>query len=167
MILLIFRHQMQNLSLNICRIENLLVSLQQHAYPASRKNSALRVSLFLLCTCKRGISNYYGLRDTVFESWIHSLVYVRNICGHHSRLWNRNLRIQPVTPRRCSHPFITQPVRTNRVYYVMCIIRYLLNVIEPGNNFTSQINWLFIDYPSINKRALYFPNNWETEPLWQ
>ncbi|MDD6494340.1 MAG: Abi family protein [Bacteroidales bacterium] len=118
-------------------------------------------------TCKRNISNYYGLRDTVFESWIHSLVYVRNICGHHSRLWNRNLRIQPVTPRRCSHPFITQPARTDRVYYVMCIIRYLLNVIEPGNNFTSQINWLFIHYPSINKRALYFPNNWETEPLWQ
>lgn len=117
--------------------------------------------------CKRDIANYYGLRDTVFESWIHSLVYVRNICGHHSRLWNRNLRIQPVTPRRCTHPFITQPVRTNRVYYVLCIIKYLLNVIEPNNNFTSQINWLFIEHPSINKRAMNFPNCWEMEPLWR
>jgi len=118
-------------------------------------------------TCKRDVANYYGLRDTVFESWIHSLVYVRNICGHHSRLWNRNLRIQPVTPRRFAHPFVTQPVRTDRIYYVMCIIKYLLNIIEPGNNFTSQINWLFIEHPSINKQIMNFPNCWEMEPLWR
>lgn len=118
-------------------------------------------------TCKRDVANYYGLRDTVFESWIHSLVYVRNICGHHSRLWNRNLRIQPVTPRRLAHPFVTQPVRTDRIYYVMCIIKYLLNIIEPGNNFTSQTNWLFIEHPSINKHIMNFPNCWEMEPLWR
>lgn len=118
-------------------------------------------------TCKRDVANYYGLRDTVFESWVHSLVYVRNICGHHSRLWNRNLRIQPITPRRLAHPFVTQPVRTDRIYYVMCIIKYLLNIIEPGNNFTSQINWLFIEHPSINKQIMNFPNCWEMEPLWR
>lgn len=117
--------------------------------------------------CKRNVAAYYGLRDSVFESWIHSLVYVRNICGHHSRLWNRNLRIQPVTPRHSAHPFVTQAVRTNRVYYVMCIIKYLLNVIEPANNFTSQINWLFIQHPTIDKRALNFPDCWEMEELWQ
>ena len=118
-------------------------------------------------TCKRDIANYYGLRDTVFESWIHSLVYVRNICGHHSRLWNRTLRIQPVVPRRCTHPFVNSSVRTNRVYYVMCIIKYLLNIIEPGNNFTSQINWLFIEHPSVNKHAMSFPDCWEMETLWR
>lgn len=118
-------------------------------------------------SCKRDIANYYGLRDTVFESWIHSLVYVRNICGHHSRLWNRNLRIQPITPRRYAHPFVTLPVRTNRVYYVMCIIKYLLNIIEPNNNFTSQINWLFIEHPSINKQTMNFPKHWEVEPIWR
>ncbi len=118
-------------------------------------------------TCKRDIAGYYGLRDTVFESWIHSLVYVRNICGHHSRLWNRNLRIQPITPRKCTRPFITTPVRTNRVYYVMCIIKYLLNVIEPENKFTSQIMWLFVNHPSINKRALGIPDYWDMEVLWK
>jgi len=118
-------------------------------------------------TCKRDVANYYGVRDTVFELWIHSLVYVRNICGHHSRLWNRNLRIQPVTPRRLAHPFVTQPVCTDRIYYVMCIIKYLLNIIEPGNNFTSQINWLFIEYPSINKQIMNFPDCWDMAPLWK
>lgn len=117
--------------------------------------------------CKRDIANYYGLKDTVFESWIHSLVYVRNICAHHSRLWNRSLRIQPKIPRNVSYPFVIQGIKTNKIYYVMCIIKYLLNVIEPDNNFTSQINWLLVEYPNINKHAMDIPDNWEMEPLWK
>lgn len=38
---------------------------------------------------KRNIANHFGVADTVLESWIHSFVYVRNICAHHSRLWNK------------------------------------------------------------------------------
>ena len=129
------------------------------------------LSLFYKCVnagiCKRDIANYYGLKDTVFESWIHSLVYVRNICAHHSRLWNRNLRIQPKIPKSFSYPFVTQGIKTNRIYYVMCMIKYLLNIIEPNNNFASQINWLFIKYPHINKRAMNFQKNWEMEQLWK
>lgn len=129
------------------------------------------LSLFYKCVnagiCKRDVASYYGLKDTVFESWIHSLVYVRNICAHHSRLWNRNLRIQPKMPKTLSHPFVRQETKTNRVYYVMCIIKYLLNIIEPGNNFTSQVCWLFVEYPNINKRAMSFPENWEMELLWR
>lgn len=116
--------------------------------------------------CKRDIANYYGLRDTVFESWIHSLVYVRNICGHHSRLWNRNMRIQPMIPKKCSYPFVTQQVRTNKIYYIFCIVKYLLNVINPQNNLTTQINSLFVDYPDISKSAMNFPLHWEEETLF-
>lgn len=157
--------------------DQILNFYQNYRNPWPPSWMAMEVSSFgtlsLLYKClnagsfKRDIANYYGLRDTVFESWIHSLVYVRNICGHHSRLWNRSLRIQPVTPRRCSHPFITQSVRTNRIYYVLCIIKYFLNIIEPDNNFTSQINWLFINHSSIKKLALNFPHCWEMETLWK
>lgn len=40
---------------------------------------------------KRSIAAYFGLADKVFASWLHSVVYVRNICAHHSRLWNKTL----------------------------------------------------------------------------
>ena len=33
---------------------------------------------------KRNIAHYFGLDDTTFRSWLHSIVYVRNICAHHS-----------------------------------------------------------------------------------
>jgi abortive infection bacteriophage resistance protein len=34
------------------------------------------------------ISSYLGQHTTVLESWIRSLAYIRNLCAHHSRLWN-------------------------------------------------------------------------------
>ena len=62
---------------------------------------------------KRKIANYYGVKDSVFESWLHSIVYVRNICAHHSRLWNKTLRIQPLFPRKVNGIFISESVRNN------------------------------------------------------
>lgn len=116
---------------------------------------------------RRDVANYYGLPDTVMESWIHSLVYVRNICAHHSRLWNRTLRIQPVAPRRPHHPFISRSALNNRVYYVLCIIKYLLGTIEPSYKIETQLARLWSKYPMIDKRAMGFPNGWELEPFWQ
>lgn len=116
---------------------------------------------------RRDVANYYGLPDTVMESWIHSLVYVRNICAHHSRLWNRTLRIQPIAPRHPHHPFISRSSLNNRVYYVLCIIKYLLDIIDPSHKMQSQLTWLWVNYPMIDKHAMGFPNEWELEPLWQ
>jgi abortive infection bacteriophage resistance protein len=47
---------------------------------------------------KRDIAHYFGLDDSTFESWLHSLAYVRNVCAHHSRLWSRIMQISPNIP---------------------------------------------------------------------
>jgi abortive infection bacteriophage resistance protein len=47
---------------------------------------------------KRTIANYFGLNERTFESWIHSIIYVRNICAHHGRLWNRDYSIAANIP---------------------------------------------------------------------
>jgi len=44
---------------------------------------------------KRIIANKFYLPEKVFESWLHTLVYIRNVCAHHTRLWNRNITIAP------------------------------------------------------------------------
>ena len=40
---------------------------------------------------KQDIAAEYGVADKVLESWLLTLNYVRNICAHHARLWNRGL----------------------------------------------------------------------------
>lgn len=116
---------------------------------------------------KRDVAAAFGVSDTVFASWLHTLVYIRNICAHHARLWNRTLGVRPLMPRRPHRIFITQPtINTQRVYFVLAIIRYWLNIIEPENTMTQDLTTLFSNYPDVYSGALGFPNCWQQEPLW-
>jgi len=45
------------------------------------------------------IAKHFGLHSKVLSSWLHTFTYVRNICAHHARLWNRELAIAMVIPR--------------------------------------------------------------------
>ncbi|MDO5772085.1 MAG: Abi family protein [Bacteroidales bacterium] len=116
---------------------------------------------------RRHVANFYGVSDSVLESWLHSIVYVRNICAHHSRLWNRRLSINALVPRRTSLPFVTIPCDTKKVYYVLSIILYFLQTINPNNTFVTRFKSLLAKYPSVDVAAMGFPSdNWQDEPLW-
>ena len=117
---------------------------------------------------KRDVAAAFGVSDTVFVSWLHTLVYVRNICAHHARLWNRTLGVRPLMPRHPRNTFISQPsIGTQRTYFVLAIIRYWLNLIEPSNTLTQDLAQLFSLYPSVYPGALGFPQSWQQEALWQ
>jgi abortive infection bacteriophage resistance protein len=116
---------------------------------------------------KRKIANFYGVSDSVFESWLHSIVYVRNICAHHSRLWNKTLRIQPLFPRKTISAFLSSPVRPDRIYYVLCIIQYLLRTVNPSTSFPFRLKALLTEFPNVDITAMGFVKDWKKEKLWQ
>jgi abortive infection bacteriophage resistance protein len=127
---------------------------------------------------KRTVANYYGVADAVFESWLHTLVYIRNICAHHSRLWNKIMSITPAKPRkilkstangRIKNPvwLSNHPVSNNKTYYSLSIIKFLLQTIHPTNRFSIKLRLLFEAYPNVDPRAMGFPRNWENESLWK
>ncbi len=115
---------------------------------------------------RRSVARYYGVADGVLESWLHCFVYVRNLCAHHSRLWNRSLRIAAIYPRRTDFPFISHNVQNDRVYYVICVIKYMLQTINPQNTFTERLKDLLEKYPSADPRAMGFPENWSEDIFW-
>ena len=118
--------------------------------------------------CRRQIAKYFGVADTIMVSWLHTITYVRNICAHHSRLWNKTFGITPMMPRRTTFPFVTLPTKgTQHVYFVLCMILYLLNIINPSNTFRNKINVLLEEYPNIDIVAMGFPENWKEQPLWK
>ncbi|MGL6077099.1 MAG: Abi family protein [Fimbriiglobus sp.] len=47
---------------------------------------------------QRPIALRYGQQPSILDSWIHHFVYVRNLCAHHSRLWDRYWSIPPELP---------------------------------------------------------------------
>lgn len=115
---------------------------------------------------RRQVARFYGLSDTIMESWLHSIVYVRNICAHHSRLWNRRLSINALVPRRTFLPFISIPNDTKRVYYVLSILLYLLQTVNPSNTFPTRFRMLLTKYQHVDVSAMGFPFDWLNQPLW-
>jgi abortive infection bacteriophage resistance protein len=116
---------------------------------------------------KQETAQFFCLSDVAFESWLHSLVYVRNICAHHARLWNRQMRISPLPLKTHRNIWLdNKQVSNNRVYFILSMIIYLLNIINPQHSFKQKLNALFSKYPGIDKTAMGFPAGWLKEPLW-
>jgi len=103
-------------------------------------------------------------------SWIQTITQIRNICAHHGRLWNRNLPGRPkLLPKPPKAWLIDVPKveEFHKIYVHLCCMKYLLNVISPGNHFTYKLNSLLIKYPNIDPKALGLKDNWQNEALWQ
>ena len=117
---------------------------------------------------KRDIANAFGLADKVFSSWLHSIVYLRNVCAHHARLWNRVISIQPLIPRNPRHEWIDgKSVDNDTTYYILSMLVYLMNRIKYENDVVERFKALLTKYSNISPKAMGFPENWENEPLWK
>jgi abortive infection bacteriophage resistance protein len=118
---------------------------------------------------KKDIAKHFGLNESlILQSWIRSITYVRNICAHHSRLWNRTLTSRPKIIRKPSRLWITSPAPNNeKIYYFLCCLWYLLREINPETRFVEKLKALFVKYPNTPLKAMDFPENWEKEAFWQ
>jgi abortive infection bacteriophage resistance protein len=116
----------------------------------------------------------YGVADVgIFESWLRSINLVRNLCAHHSRLWNKPLVIQP----RILKPGVTLLLdhlvnNTNaqtRLYGATAVIRFLLLKINPGTTWPERLKALMATLPPVPPLAISqagFPAKWNEFPLW-
>ncbi|MEQ8419875.1 MAG: Abi family protein [Arenibacter algicola] len=114
-----------------------------------------------------------AVNHTYLPSWLQSIAQIRNYCAHHSRLWNRNLpgtvKLLPKPP----YPWITtlenipKQHEFSKLYVHMCLMKYLINNIQPKNDFTGRLDSLFTKYPNVDPDALGMKPNWINEPLWQ
>ena len=57
-------------------------------------------------------------------------------------------------------------LNNNRAYFLLSMIIYLLNVINPTHTFKNKLFRLLKAYPMVDLKAMGFPQGWESEPLW-
>lgn len=102
------------------------------------------------------------------RNWLRCITVVRNICAHHSRLWNANIVVKPNLPNHLPNPWITnRQINRDRLYPHLCYIAYLLNSINPTSTFAQNIKALLTKYPVVDPAAMGFPRGYQNEPLWQ
>jgi abortive infection bacteriophage resistance protein len=125
---------------------------------------------------KTAIAAEYGVPDPiVMESWIRSLNYVRNLCAHHARLWNRPLVLFPKFPQRGAIPALDHIGQDRhaqtRLYGAAAICQYLIQQVSPNSQWGVRFGELISalpPHPMIDLgSASGFPQGWNQENLWR
>lgn len=119
---------------------------------------------------KRQIADAYGVKAGVLESWLLTLNYIRNVCAHHGRLWNRILPVSPLVPHAKHRPEFHTPVEisAHRIFGVLTVLRYMLSQIAPQSHWQDRLEYLWTTkHPNIPIAQMGFPANWQDCPIWQ
>lgn len=118
---------------------------------------------------KKQIARELGLPQHLYlESWIKSLSVLRNCIAHHARIWNRKYPWKPQIPKKLQSPWIYDiTISHEKLYAQLCCIVYLLNAIDPNNDFKQSLKALLSKYPIVDISAMGFPKLWYNEALWK
>ncbi len=111
---------------------------------------------------RKEICEVFGFHPTAITSWMDSLRYVRNLCAHHSRLWNRWFTISP----KLSYLYGKDFNKENTFYAQLLVIDKLMQAISPGSNWKNKLKALFEKYPYIPFDSMGFNNEYLQDPFW-
>jgi abortive infection bacteriophage resistance protein len=112
---------------------------------------------------------HYKIDEQILKSFLHHITIVRNICAHHSRLWNRRILIQLKIPKK--HDILTPSLQQDKkdvkkLYNTLVFLKYFLDIISPEHSWDLRLKNLLQKY-RIDPNAMGFPNHWESLPVWK
>ncbi|MBF0595184.1 MAG: Abi family protein [Candidatus Omnitrophica bacterium] len=115
------------------------------------------------------LARQFGLHTSLLMSWLHTFAYVRNICAHHARLWDRKLAIAMVAPKEPRWNDV-DPTRLGSV--VLAINQFLYRLPIDGeilSGWRKEIVDLFEKTPEVDGlwTSMGLPRRIQEHRLWQ
>lgn len=96
---------------------------------------------------KQVVAKYYGLDEKVVASFLHHLTIIRNICAHHSVLWNKKITLDftiPKFPKELSDKFNLDSRK--QLFNTLVMIEYLMEVINEESHWKERLDALIEKY---------------------
>jgi len=116
---------------------------------------------------RRAIAQAFGVDESVLRAFAHHLAVVRNLCAHHSRVWNRKFTIRMKLPR---HPADManwfNAAEDRKVYNTLLMLALLLNRATPGSTWKQRLLELLATMPEGTTEAMGFPESWREFEVW-
>lgn len=119
---------------------------------------------------KKKIAGGLRLYPPLLESWLHTITVIRNICAHHSRLWNRELSITPVNPIKEDliwPVYLNKHQQHTRLSSVLSMLHHIMKVIHPKTAWGKQLFALFDEFPELPVKDMGLPSNWRDDNFWE
>ncbi len=114
---------------------------------------------------RSAIARTYEINHVILSSLLYNMTYLRNVCAHHSRLWDSSFHLGLRIPRAwAAHCNAIEPAR---LYNRLVIVAGLMGIISPADHWPQRLLALLDEYPHIPKDRMGFPDNWRRLPFWQ
>ena len=115
---------------------------------------------------KKEIAETFQLPIEILESWLHTLNYIRNICAHHARLWNKRLGIIPKKPKRKGFENWSS-FDTGKPFFILLMLSYLLKYCAPHTHWRTRVEKLIDEYGELPFERIGFVPCWQENPIWK
>lgn len=118
---------------------------------------------------KQQIADIFWVYQLDLQIWIYLLVNIRNICAHHSRLWNKEYIVKlRLRDKTFWNKFLLWEIKNFNTpevvpnyYNATLIINYLLNHINKNFSWLDDLEKLFNDFEKVDKIKMWFMENWK------
>ncbi|MBA2780074.1 Abi family protein [Billgrantia kenyensis] len=116
---------------------------------------------------RASIAKTYRLDQSVLKAFIRHLTYVRNLCAHHSRVWNRRFTVTMKLPT--GKPAVLVPLfhpdEPRKIYNTLVMLAYCLDLISPGHHWKQRLGTLLGQH-IMDVTHMGFPPEWEQQAFW-
>lgn len=110
------------------------------------------------------ITKELKIKPFVLQRWLHTFTYIRNICAHHSRLWNKILAIEPMIPKNQK---LFHSLNNQKLFFVLSMIQFIfISIDDKEFDFKLELKSLLTKYPNVDIKAMGFIENWEKLEIW-
>lgn len=126
---------------------------------------------------KKKLAQDLGLPSAnTLSGTLHALSFVRNLCAHHHRLWNRRLVKRIPLIREFESDLIIEPQKgktkkgnapDNRLYNIFVILIKMLAHQSPDTTFPNRLRKLIDELNDKETKSMGFPVDWKSRPIWQ
>jgi len=117
------------------------------------------------------IAKEYGVPFFVLDSWLHTLTFLRNVCAHHGRLWDKKLNIAPKLPSGKNWMNVSSRART--IFIPALILNWMLahDSIDANAHtaWKAKLEKILDALACELPQLMYytgFPLDWKRNPLW-
>ena len=117
---------------------------------------------------QKAIAQTYGLSVDGLTSLLRHCVYVRNLCAHHSRLWNRRFTVTVQLPKNNPEDVIPNlnPTEDRKIYNTLVLLTHMIGIIDPPSTWAKRLTHQLLALDGQYTPHMGFPPDWQTRPLW-
>lgn len=129
---------------------------------------------------KKHLKDYDAIAESIgihkastLASWLHNLTIVRNICAHHSRLYDRRFKSISVADNKRTkrllkeYSFDDTDPDSYRVAPRLYALHRLTQTFDPGNGWITELKTLLSQYTAEELPRLGFRPGWDMQSEWE